>query len=380
MASFQLGYARGVKQKNQFATLLSADDGLFLDILKRLSSDKDYRAFVLTTGTVTHNPYAISCRKKMRDPDTLPFEFKAAGITRDKFNQYASLYLRKRWGFRLKYDFQNTVREEGLSQDELPGFARTIEYLYKCGIHRLDELYGKVIDKLSEYKLLDESLVVFTADHGETMCRDNTFFKFCHGYQLTPEVLSVPLIVRAPSLGVKAGKHSFVSRSIDLFPTMAGLCGLSMPKDKKPDGIDLLPVMTGQAMPPTLPAFSHTGLVPDAVANNLNYKDSLLCKLFPQRDPNMIWVSVRIGDMVYKLAKSSFGREEIGPLVFDLHNDPEERHNLFDPGESRHQKVMERLRKYKGNLVASCRLRYSDLETDVPEDERREKLKALGYI
>lgn len=381
MASMQMGYARGVPPENRIPSLLSADDSRFGGILERLYSDKQYRAFILTTGTVVHNPYCAHYEDPRNfDPDTLPSEFEVVATTHEEFQEYVSIYFREQLHFKLQYNFRETVRELGLNREEEATFTRVIEYLYKCGVHRSDKLFGDIINKLHLSNLLDESLIVFTSDHGETMNRDNTFFKFCHGHQLTPEVLTVPCIVRAPSLGVKPAKHSFVSRSIDVFPTIAGLCSLHIPEKQEPAGIDLSSSITRQVPPPNLSAYSHTGLVPEIVIKDPGYRTTLLYKLFPRRDPELSWVSVRIGDMVFKLAKSGPDPEEIGPLVFDLAKDPEERVNLFEGTERGHQKIFNELRQYKENLISACRRRYSDMAPGMQEDERLEKLKSLGYI
>ena len=155
---------------------------------------------------------------------------------------------------------------------------------------------------------------------------------------------------------------------------------MHIPEKEKPDGVDLSSVMTGQTQPPSLPAFSHTGLVPDFTAQNPNYKGSLYYKLYPRKDPDLMWVSVRIGDMVFKWAKFDPERPDFAPFAFDLGNDPAERRNLFDHKDKYHQEVLDKLKQYKGRLVSACRLKYSTIEPRIPEAERIKRLKALGYI
>jgi arylsulfatase A-like enzyme len=379
-ADFSLGYGQGVKPENHVGEFLAKENSTFDDILKRVSSDRDYRAFVLTTGTLTHNPYSATYREKNHNPETLPAHFQSLGVTIDEFYRYRSLYFDDKWKFRLIYDFDATIRTWGLSQEELKKFIRVVEYLYKCAIHRLDTQFGKIIRKLAEHHVLDRSLIIFTSDHGEILYRDNAFFKFCHGSQLTPEVLAVPFIIRAPSLGVPSKRYSFVSRSIDVFSTIAGLCSLRMSEKEKPDGIDLSPIMVGHSPPLSLPAFSHTGLVPDAVTREPEYRDTLLYKLFPQRDPELMWVSVRIKNMLYKFAKFDADRDDFAPLAFDLSRDPTERNNLFDHDDEEHRAILQKLEQYKKTLVSACRSRYSSTASEIPEEQRREILKSLGYI
>lgn len=380
MANYELGYGQGIKPENAIARNLSDTDATLNEIVTRLKKDPKYRAFIFTSFTVTHGPYTSYCRE-YGGPEILPEEFEKVGVSVDEFNRLKGLYLDlEREGFAFCFDFPNTVARLDLSQEDFPKFIRVIEYLYKCSVFYLDTIFGKVMDKLRRNALLDESLVVFTADHGETLYRDNTFFKFCHGFQLAPEVLSVPFIMRAPSLGIGPGIYSTVTRSIDVFPTMAELCNVHMPQASKPDGVDLSPAIIGRNPPLSLPAYSHTVLVADDVANWPEYKGTLYFRLYPRKDPELMWVRVKKGDVVYKYAKFDPDREDFAPSAFDHAKDPAERTDLFDQKNDEHLAILADLKKYKQNLVETCRLKYSNLDSGIPEEERLRRLKSLGYI
>lgn len=380
MARYKMGYGQGVGENSHYGVGLAAEDSRFDKLLTRLSSDKEYRAFVLTSFSLTHHLYTKKLSEKHRSYTTLPAEFEAMGVTNTEFRKYRGLYFRLGRSFPLSWDFQGKTREWKLSEEELGKFIKVVEYLYKCGIRYLDTTFGMIIDKIAEHGLLDESLVIFTADHGEILYRDNAFAKFTHGFQLAPEVISVPLIVRAPLLGVESATHSFVSRSIDVFPTIAGLCGLRIPEDKRPDGVDLSSVLTGQSPPPSLSAFSHTALVNDVVTTWDAYRVSPYYKLYPRIDPELMWVGVRIEDMFFKWAKFDPDNDAFAPFAFDLSVDPDERHNLFDGSNMRHRKILDELKRYKERLVAGCLLKYENEESGVSEEERARKLRSLGYI
>jgi hypothetical protein len=380
MANYAFGYGHGVKPANAISRNLSGTDATFNEIVARLNQDPNYRAFIFTSFTVTHGLYTSLCRGYDR-PEVLPAEFEKVGVSVEEFNRLKQLYLGlEKSGFAFSFDFQNTVAKLDLSREDFPKFIRVIEFLYKCSIFYSDMLFGKVIENLRRNDLLDESLIVFTADHGETLYRDNTFFKFTHGFQLAPEVLSVPFIMRAPSLGISPGTYSPVTRSIDVFPTMGGLCNLHMPEVNKPDGIDLSPAIIGQSQPPSLPAFSHTVLVADDVAKWPEYRGSLYFRLYPRRDPDLMWVCVKIRDMVFKYAKFDPDREDFAPFAFDLAKDPAEQRDLFDRTDENHLEILAKLKKYKENLVEKCRLKYSIPDSAIPEEERLRRLRSLGYI
>lgn len=380
MASYDMGYGQGVRQECHYNTGLNADDPGFEKILTRLSSDKEYRAFILTSYSLTHHLYTKSLTDKYHNYRTLPDEFREMGISKKELRRYRRFYFSLPRSFPLSWNFEGKTHEWGLSEKEVVKFIKVVEYLYKCGIHYLDTTFGRIIGKITEYGLLDESVIIFTADHGEVLYRDNVFAKFTHGFQLAPEVLSVPLIIRAPALGVNAMKHSFVSRSIDVFPTAAGLCGLKIPEENKADGIDLSSVLTGQRSQPSLPAFSHTALVNEEVTTWDYYKGSPYYKLYPRIDPDLMWVAVRIEDMYFKWARFDLDHDDFAPFAFNLADDPQEKHNLFDHNNKRHREILDQLRQYKKMLAAAYRVKYENTESGISEEERTKKLRSLGYI
>ncbi len=105
----------------------------------------------------------------------------------------------------------------------------------------------------------------------------------------------------------------------------------------------------------------------------------LASRFFPNQDVDLIWVSIREGDAVYKfrnLDGSLWGFE-----VFDLESDPEERANLYDPEEPRHLEMVEELERYKRYLVSSF-MRSEDEKRDSgsTSDEGIEALRGLGYV
>jgi arylsulfatase A-like enzyme len=307
----------------------------------------------------------------------LPQHFADLGLTEHDFFRYRALLFDGATAFSICGRFDETVRGWGFSAQETRAFCNTMDYLYRCAVRRLDILFDAVLSRIEAAGLLDSSLLAFTADHGETLYRDNTLYKFAHGYQLAPEVLRVPMIIRAPSLGVKPRRHHFVSRSIDVFPTLAGLAGIDLSGPRALEGVDLTPALTGAAQAPSLAAFSHTALVHANIVNDPEYHDSTLHRIFPERDPELMWVSVRQRNTVVKLTRPD-PAEGFVATAFDLARDPEERHDLFDPADEHHQRALASLKRYKARLVDAWR--HGPVTTGLEEEERIRRLKALGYL
>lgn len=80
---------------------------------------------------------------------------------------------------------------------------------------------------------LDDALVIFTADHGETLAERR--FAFTHANHVWDEQVRVPLLVRGP--GVEAGHRTSLVSLIDIVPTVLAFAGAPVPEDL--EGTDL---------------------------------------------------------------------------------------------------------------------------------------------
>lgn len=254
---------------------------------------------------------------------------------------------------------------------DLERLAAVLELLHFASIHELDRRFGMLLDSIRTAGLGDESMVVFTADHGEVLYRDNALFKWTHGSQLAPEVIDVPLILRDPRLA--GSRYEGVTRSIDVFPTVAGLAGLDLPTSTQIQGRDLSPVLRGERSAPELTAFSHTTVhVPEMLEQAKAW--TLSHRLIPRSDPELMWVRARRGDRVYKWRRFLDGSWRM--QVFDLARDPGERVDLRDPADGEQEEALRRLLRYKEQLVRA----YDQGAIPRREDDAEQRLRSLGYI
>nr|MDJ0849448.1 sulfatase-like hydrolase/transferase [Myxococcota bacterium] len=73
---------------------------------------------------------------------------------------------------------------------------------------------------------LDDALVIFTADHGETMIEHDMWFT--HGFQVYDAIVRVPLLVRGP--GVSPGRSAGPAHGTDAAPTFLHAAGAPVPE------------------------------------------------------------------------------------------------------------------------------------------------------
>ena len=95
---------------------------------------------------------------------------------------------------------------------------------YAARVRRLDAQFGAFIQFLKDRGRYDRSLIVFTADHGDSLGEEG---RFGHAYTLFPEIMKVPLILRVPEplragLAMDPGRAAFLT---DITPTLYYLLG-----------------------------------------------------------------------------------------------------------------------------------------------------------
>ena len=379
MGAADLNYGQGVPPENVFERILQADDRDFKKILDKLRKDPDYRAFLLVNFRVNHNPYR---------PDNLvsflqnfPEEREdLAGMTQPQVNRYMNLYYKH--DFSLRYDFERIRQLQGLTEKELDDLTRVVQLLYKSNIPILDQLFGEVVANIDSAGFADDSLIAFSADHGESMFRSHAPFKWSHGHTVQSDVLDVPLIIRTPKTFCATHRCEFVTRSVDIFPTLAALAQLELPVETSISGHDLSKYMRPDQQDPGLSAYSHSGMVFPLSGKRYavqNLMGQYLARYYPASDMVHTWVAIRRGDFVWKYR--SLEDQTFVFQAFDVSRDAAEATNLFDMEDPRHQEMSAELKRYKDHLVRSYR-EWSSAPPPVElgEQEELKRLRSMGYV
>jgi len=117
---------------------------------------------------------------------------------------------------------------------------------YDAEVHYLDTEVGRLLRELTERGLADTTLVVFTADHGESLGEQD--YWFAHGERLGDSLVRVPLLLRVP--GLPPHRRADVASLVDIFPTLLHRLA-SLPPDPEMPGRDLLApdATAGQSVP-----------------------------------------------------------------------------------------------------------------------------------
>src|SRR5262249_6323446 len=99
-----------------------------------------------------------------------------------------------------------------------------VRSLYEGGIRSWDTALGHLLEGLARLGVLDSTIVVVTADHGEEFQEHG---RLKHGTSLYDETLHVPLVITGP--GIAPRRATEQAQGIHLFPTLAPLPPLPAP-------------------------------------------------------------------------------------------------------------------------------------------------------
>jgi len=203
-------------------------------------------------------------------------------------------------GFRRRYRFvwtkplpDGTAQADGGPKPDRPAGLDLSDPqlgldLYDSAIAELDARLGRVFDRLEALGLADQTIVVFTSDHGESF-GENGLFAHTH---LQDSNLMVPLVV-APRPAGGRRRHELQVRVVDVAPTVLEMAGITRP-----------PGLSGRSLVPLLKGVTHAH--PEqawSYASNTNWGLGLrLANRWKLIVPNTIWPGLRGRDELYDLA------------------------------------------------------------------------------
>ena len=167
----------------------------------------------------------------------------------DPYHELATEHL---WRFTDKADAVRSSREysrelkaPGVLPSPGPEQGRHLVDLYDAGVYADDATLGALLDELAARGLLESTLVIVTADHGESLGDAGRW-----GHHATPdeEVIRVPLVLRLPTALPAGARVNAPVSVVDLAPTVLDLLpeGLVAPMDGV-DGRSLLPLLADGA-------------------------------------------------------------------------------------------------------------------------------------
>ncbi len=208
---------------------LITDEALHqLDDLAGKAADKP---FFLAVGLIRpHLPFGSPAKYLEPYQDVklppIPHPEKPAGIT--TWHGSAEFMSYNRWGKDPRKDAE---------------FATELRSHYAACVTYADTQIGRILDRLDELKLRDNTIVILWGDHGWHLGEHDVWGK----HTLFEESLRSPLIICYPGLGSPGKPSSSIVEAIDLYPTLCDLAGLATPAGL--DGRSLRPMLANPDAP-----------------------------------------------------------------------------------------------------------------------------------
>ena len=205
-------------------------------------------------------------------------------------------------------------------------------------VERLDLEIGRVLDALDKGNMAKDTLVILTSDNGGAQGVSRNF-PLSGGKQMLLEGgIRVPLILRWPNV-LAAGKESAVPISaMDLTATIAAAGGVIPPEDKAFDGIDMVPLLLGEAqVSETRPLFFRR--------RDINFRQNL----------NSIRQSaVRQGEWKYLRSYKKNDNKKYTATLIDLGKDIAEEHDISEANPERFQEMSELYESWEAEVAKTA--------------------------
>jgi arylsulfatase len=134
--------------------------------------------------------------------------------------------------------FQTKVRKPNLKKDQIA------KAKYWATIEIIDENVGRLMKSLEDSGQADNTVIIFTSDHGEMLGDHGLWWKGCRFYE---GLMRVPLIFWAPKRFKQNLRSNALVDLMDIAPTLMELTGETVPE--RMQGKSLIPILTGKAAP-----------------------------------------------------------------------------------------------------------------------------------
>ncbi|HJO38167.1 MAG: sulfatase [Vicinamibacterales bacterium] len=128
---------------------------------------------------------------------------------------------------------------------------------YAAMIQSVDEGVGRVLRRLDELGLDEDTIVIFLSDNGGFGPATSMAPLRGSKGMLYEGGIRVPLIIRWPGMVGDGTVSDTPVIGVDLFPTLLAAAGIGRPGDAPLDGVDLTPLLTGTGPIPERPLFWH---------------------------------------------------------------------------------------------------------------------------
>ena len=204
-----------------------------------------------------------------------------------------------------------------------------LQWIYRSyygAISHIDREIGLILDTLEEVGAANDTIVVFSSDHGDQLLEHGLMGKNC----FFDASVRVPFMIRYPGR-VQPGQHNELIESVDLLPTLFDLSGLEEPYENQGRSLAGLITSDGGEYLPREAVFSEN-VIPEVITGGRDEFEFIKGEgIRGTRHPDAKMVRTRRWKYVYY--PDGFAE------LYDLEADPREMHNLADDDQHREQVI-----------------------------------------
>jgi arylsulfatase A-like enzyme len=239
---------------------------------------------------------------------------------------------------------------------------------YLGAVKYVDECIGDLIATLQNHQILEDTLIIITSDHGESLTEHDMFFDHHGLYDVTTHV---PLILFNTELFSQPKKIQGLIQHVELVPTVCDYLGID-DKDLECDGTSLRPLISGEE---------------EDIRDIVFFEESYVQRKIGIRNKTHKYILAPDGIGICNYCqKVHAGIEEL----YDLERDPEETRNVASENsimaaqmKAKLDGVIQKLMTKKKQLLEEKDVKKSDLEDlrDLADQKKiKKKLRSLGYM
>ncbi|KKR04692.1 MAG: Sulfatase [Candidatus Uhrbacteria bacterium GW2011_GWF2_39_13] len=275
--------------KEYFYTQFISDKTI--EFLETCNKENPFFLFVSFLGP--HSPFIVpEPYNTLYNPDDIPVP---ETVKEDLSSKPKSQYQRRSlWGM------------EYVSNEQL----QKITSLYYAHITLIDEHVGKILKRLEELNLYDDTIIVFSSDHGEFLGNHGLFYKGA----MYDEATKIPLLIHDTEMRSSRKIDELVSQ-IDIMPTLLDLVNIPLPEWNQ--GKSLKPLIDGKVSSVRDEVFFEIRNADDGLGYNIA--------------PGYI-VGCRDKDYLFSYEVNKYHDLFEGEL-YDLKKDPRQINNLYNKTE-----------------------------------------------
>jgi arylsulfatase A-like enzyme len=199
---------------------------------------------------------------------------------------------------------------------------------YYALVTEIDHCIGEILNALEEAGIQEETIVIYTSDHGDFAGNHGMVEKCAFGHNVYEDILNVPLIVKIPGNPNKGKRTAELVTLADVLPTLVDLLDLELPEAKYP--------MQGESL---------AGIIQGTGSLNREY---VVSESWSQAC--VITRDTKLGIMLDPTAvHPDLDYREFGDMFFDMKKDPLEVDNKIN--DMNYREEIARLRKYYDEFI-----------------------------